>query len=405
MSEVSGATVYGVEGAVWGCFTGAWLALRLSLARSPVEEFALIPVAGLAVCALLATSASGKAGGALGVELALFHVAFGMWATLVYATAEGLLNTEFARGVLENQTFAVASLAVSLSFLTIQTLVAAAAVRSPSVWARTAWAKAVVVLVTTLHACTKHDSQQYLALSVIILWADFAAACLEPFQQWGLPLELGVGPLSAQQILDICSLSLQVVSSCFALGLAYASGRTQWALPPFLALPLAALVYDLVTGDNYRAMPSAPPEDLVRPAEQPARQQPQPQPQPPQKPGFVFPQIIPAPYQQPVRPAPFPAQQARPSVPPAQQARPSAPPAQQARPPPVNPDLFKPPPANPQPPAQQHDRLVFPFAHHTFHADPGRVRHVAPQARVGASVDALLFRHAAPAAVGSKKNM
>lgn len=248
------ATVYGVEAAVWACLTGAWLALRLQYSRSPLEEFALVPAAGLSVCALLATSASDKP---RPVELAAFHFTLGAWVALVYCVVEALLTPAFSAVVLENLSFALASAAISLSFLTILTLMVAAGVSEGSVWAETTWAAAALVFVTTVHACTKHDTQLSLSFAVVILWADFAAACLQPFQLHGFPLELGIGPLSAQQILDIASLSVQAVSAGFALASALLAGRTGWALPAFLAVPLAAQLYSLLSKDEFRQVPPA----------------------------------------------------------------------------------------------------------------------------------------------------
>ena len=323
------ATVYGVEAAVWACLTGAWLALRLQFSRSPLEEFALVPAAGLSVCALLATSASDKP---RPVELATFHVTFGAWVALVYCVVEALLTPAFAAVVLENLSFALASAAISLSFLTILTLMVAAGVSEGSVWAETTWAAAALVFVTTVHACTKHDTQLSLSFAVVILWADFAAACLQPFQLHGFPLELGIGPLSAQQILDIASLSVQTVSAGFALASALLAGRTGWALPAFLAVPLAVQLYSLLSKDEFRPVPPAEEAEVF---EAGTPEFTPPAPSAPQMPVPQFgraPAILPQPARQAPAILPQPARQAPAILPqPARQAPATLPqPARQA---------------------------------------------------------------------------
>lgn len=374
MTEHGGATVYGVEAAVWACFTGGWVALRSYLHRTPLEEFALIPAAAVAVCGLLATSMS-KA--PLATELTLFQVSFGAWFTLVYAVVEAFVTSQFAEFFLQNMAFAVASLAVSLAFSTIQTLITAAAIpQGTSVWTGSTWAKVALVLLTTLQAGTKHDTHETLAFAVIILWADFASVCLEPFQLWKFPLSMGIGLLSAQQILDIASVSLLCVSAGFAVGTGILSGRTSFVLSIFLGLPLAVLLYKLIGEDNFRAVPSAPPpqpheqqpqqQKQQQPQQQPQQQQQQQQPQRSEHGEEAhrvkFPQIILPQFPHSVRPAHFHAPQ--------------------NRPPPVNPQAFR---------------------HEPLQQPPARSRQMPPSAK--SFQDAILFRHAGTSVPGVKKNI
>jgi len=386
------ATVYGVEAAVWASLTGAWLALRLQYSRSPLEEFALVPAAGLSVCALLATSASDKP---RSVELATFHVTFGAWVALVYCVVEALLTPAFAAVVLENLSFALASAAISLSFLTILTLMVAAGVSEGSVWAETTWAAAALVFVTTVHACTKHDTQLSLSFAVVILWADFAAACLQPFQLHGFPLELGIGPLSAQQILDIASLSVQTVSAGFALTSALLAGRTGWALPAFLAVPLAAQLYSLLSKDEFRPVPPAEEAEVF---EAGTPEFTPPAPSAPQMPMPQFrqaPAVLPQPARQAPAVLPQPARQA-PAVLPQfrqhhyhfQQAATAKQPAEPAEQPSA-------PPQHLLPPAVPHRQHHYHFA--MTHAQAGS----GPSKLVQ---DALLFGRARPIVPKVKKN-
>ena len=375
------ATVYGVEAAVWASLTGAWLALRLQYSRSPLEEFALVPAAGLSVCALLATSASDKP---RPVELATFHVTLGAWVALVYCVVEALLTPAFAAVVLENLSFALASAAISLSFLTILTLMVAAGVSEGSVWAETTWAAAALVFVTTVHACTKHDTQLSLSFAVVILWADFAAACLQPFQLHGFPLELGIGPLSAQQILDIASLSVQTVSAGFALTSALLAGRTGWALPAFLAVPLAAQLYSLLSKDEFRPVPPAEEAEVFEAGT------PEFTPPAPSAPQMPMPQFrqAPAVLPQPARQAPAILPQFRQHHYHFQQAATAKQPAEPAEQPSA-------PPQHLLPPAVPHRQHHYHFA--MTHAQAGS----GPSKLVQ---DALLFGRARPIVPKVKKN-
>lgn len=367
MTEHGGATVYGVEAAVWACFTGGWVALRSYLHRTPLEEFVLVPAAVVAVCGLLATSMSRAP---LTIELTLFQATFGAWFTLAYAVAECFVTTQFAEFFLENMAFAVASLAISLAFVTIQTLITAAAIpQGTSIWRDSTWAKVALVLLTTLQTGTKHDTHETLAFAVIVLWADFASLCLEPFQLWKFPLSLGIGPLSAQQILDITSISLLCVSAGFAVGIGILSEKISFVLYAFLGLPLAVLLYNLISEDNFRTMPSAPP--MPQPSQLPQQppqpqQQTQPQPEQPEhseeSQRVRFPQIILPQFPQVVRPAHFHAPQ--------------------IRPPPINPQAFR---------------------HEPLQQPPARPKQMPPSAR--SFQDAILFRHAGAAVPGVKKNI
>ena len=255
------ASIHNVESFVWACFTCSWLALRLNISRSPLEEFTLIPHAILAVGALLARSTSDASGI---VDKLLFQLGFGMWLTMIYATVEGLVTENFRKSVLENTTYAVASVSISLAFSTIQMLIEGAAVKDDP-WYTHTWATATIVWVSTLHTCTKHDTQLSMTSLVITLWANICIIVLKFLQLSDFPLEFGVGVLSLRQILDILSVSFQVVTIVFVVVTSVISQRTLWLLPVFLCLPLAFQLYATVTSDDFRVVPSAPPQDPAEP--------------------------------------------------------------------------------------------------------------------------------------------
>jgi len=248
------ASIHNVESFVWACFTCSWLALRLNISRSPLEEFTLIPHAVLSIGALLARSTenSNKI-----VDKMLFQLGFAMWLTMLYATVEGLLTDNFKKSVLENTTYAVVSIALSLAFSTIQMFIEGASVRDDP-WYTHTWATATIVWVSTLHTCTKHDTQLSMTSLVITLWANLCIIVLKFLQLSDFPLEYGVGVLSLRQILDILSVSFQVVTIVFVVITSIISQRTLWLLPVFLCIPLGFQLYTTVTSEKFRILTSAP---------------------------------------------------------------------------------------------------------------------------------------------------
>lgn len=262
------SAIYSVEGAVWGCLTVSWLAVRLSLSRSPLEESALISAAVLGVSTLLCSSFSSAPDE---TNRFYFNMLFGIWIAFVYEIAECLtissLGDKFLSASALGSVFPTASGAISLSLLTVQVLIAAAAT-SESIWRDCGWADAVVVLVTSFQVCAQRTFFDDAALSwvfnsIIFLSNAGILAVLGLRSLAQFPLSMGIQLLSAEQIMHITSISLIVLSSAFTLAAAYISGTTLWALPVVLGIAILSSVWHLLFHTEYREAASAPSEAAV----------------------------------------------------------------------------------------------------------------------------------------------
>ena len=284
-----GGTIYSVEGAVWACLTISWLVARLSLSKSPLEESVLIAGAALALGNLLCGSlANDREQG----ERLCFHMTFALWLFFVYAVAECLstpaLGDKLTLSPSLGSVLSVASVGLSLALLTIQTLVAGAAV-SESLWAGAAWADAFLPLVASFQACASHTTASSMSLSALVLWTSFCVFTLFGIRfAFSLPLESKVGLITLDQFLEILSLSLKSCCTVFALVLAYANGKTTWALPAAFAVPLAIGTLKLIfkflprpplktsaanPQERAETAPSAPPQSQVEAANPVYRQE------------------------------------------------------------------------------------------------------------------------------------
>lgn len=336
-----GTSIYAVEGAVWSCIVLAWVVLRCNISNAAFEVSALGPAVIMSFCNLLASSLATARETA---ETLYFQVLFGIWLAFAYETLDVMGSSNLAGIVLGNQALGMASMAVSVALLTVQTLVAAAAV-SESLWDKCTWADVAIVFVTAFHACVKHDTHQGMGFAVVILFCDCAALLLLAVRELAqFPLEWGLGPLSLDQIISITILSLETVSIGFAMGHAYAEKNATWLLVVALALPLAVNIAKLILTPNYRpeqAMPVIP-----------VALSPPPPPPPPEQPILLPPQVFPQPQLQPqpqlapIIPQPLQPRAIRPHHP-----HPHFAPTNQ-RPPPFNPEVIPPRPPPPQPQQQ-----------------------------------------------------
>ena len=408
------SAIYSVEGAVWGCLTVSWLAVRLSLSRSPLEEAALISAAVLGVSSLVCSSFSTSQED---TNRLYFNMLFAIWLAFVYETAECLtissLGDKFLSASALGSVFPTASAAISLSLLTVQVLIAAAAT-SESVWRDCGWADATVVLVTSFQVCAQRTFFEDAALSwvfnSIIFLANagiLAVLGLRSLAQF--PLSMGIQLLSAEQIMYITSISLIVLSSAFTLAAAYMSGTTLWALPVVLGIAISSSVWHLLFHTEYREAASAPSEAAVMAnptAEDKAQQPPQIVRPPPVNPWVLQPPPPVAPRA--LQPLPL----VQPKV---QQPPPPVEPKVQQQPPPVRPQVQQ-TPAPVQPQVQQTPPPFFFHQHHARShfrsrgAGEGDARHgwefdanAAKLTVTRIAQDALLFGHTRPLVAKSKK--
>jgi hypothetical protein len=360
-----GISIYSVEGAVWACLTVSWLAIRNSASKSPLEEASLVVAAALAFTNLLCTSFSQER---KATQRLYFQLIFAVWVAFAYEIADCLTASKLSDRYLNSpgigRSLSIFSAAVSLALLTVQMLIAAAAVPE-LLWQGTEWTDVLVALAASFQACAHHGNPQSVeyALSVLVVMMSFCVLATTAVRLLAVfPPTFGIGLLSVDQILQIINISLKVVSSGFALGLAYSTGSPTWALPLVLFIPIALNTVVLIFESNYRELQG----DQRAAQPRPTQPQPQPAPRPPQ------PQTLPTP--RPVQPQPAP-RLPQPRLP----ARPAVPQPQPESPATASLVYARQTPASPQPAVS--DQFV--------------------TSRI--SQDALLFRNTRPLVAKNKK--
>lgn len=251
--------IYALEGAVLSCLTVAYTVARSGITQAPLEDAHIIPAAVLGIFVLLCTT---LAQNLERVQRLYFHVIFAFWLSLVY----GLVEAFSVGGLAVNPLTA----AISLALLTVQTLIAAAAV-SDTMWQGITWADLSLILITWYHACLHHGNPQLLSAAVITCFVNSLSVCLlvvRPFYEL-FPDQVGTDKFSLQQILEILSASLKALAVVLAICVAYVSGGTTWGLPVVLILPVAFVVKHTVlmpakTVEPQQQQETAPQEETSR---------------------------------------------------------------------------------------------------------------------------------------------
>ena len=259
--------IYALEGAVLSCLTIAYIVARASFTQAPLEDAHLIPAAVLGILALLCVT---LAHNLERVQRLYFHVIFAFWLSFAYGLLEAFLVGAFNLNPLTS--------AVSLAFLTVQVLIAAAAV-SETMWNGIAWADLSIILITWYHACLHHGTPPLFFAAVVTCFVNSLSTALlfiRPFYEL-FPDKVGTDKFSLQQILEILSASLKALAVVLAVSVAYPSGGTTWGLPVVLAIPVALVVRHTVLTPakadelQQQQQEAASQEESARPQEQPQR--------------------------------------------------------------------------------------------------------------------------------------
>jgi len=280
-------SAYSVEGAVWAAFTWSWLSLRLYVSPADLDAWILAPgscfaVVSLALCCTFPLQ-SGK------IEASFFQVAFGTWLACLVAVVELGTTTAARQRYLPDPWLSVASLAVSLAFCTVQTLLSAASV-APDFFVdpRHLWADTYLLLATAFYAALFRETQ--LAASAAVLAANLLAMASLGAKLWKLPANAIVGTVTVQVFLESFLFASQLAALIAALGGAYAAGMTSFALLalslPATAAVTARLARAIAPGAATRQQQDpAPAAD--RPIEEPAQPS-----APPEPPSLVAPPFL-----------------------------------------------------------------------------------------------------------------
>jgi len=234
----------------------AWISARLTLSSSPVDQGIMIFAIVLSVCNLVACSVLPDSDA---VQEAYFTVIFSLWITYTYVVVE-LLSTD-SRTAMEKAWFgglfgSLAGCALSLAFLTVQTLMAAAAIHE-KLWANPVWIDVSVVFITTVQTSLCRQSESGTAVFAVVFVLNFLIiALMAPrlFLSAGNSSEiLGIHLAS---VVDYASVTLEGTSAALTFSIAVSRGTTTWVLPILLAFLIAGLVFRVVNGSN-----NSPPPD------------------------------------------------------------------------------------------------------------------------------------------------
>jgi hypothetical protein len=232
MRTTAGVTIYAVEAAVWAALTAAWVSLRFAMTPSLADQSLMVAAPLLSVFHLLLSSALGDSPA---TEEAYFNAVLPLWIT--YAALVGDAAVSPAR--LDNALFGGLTLflipaAISLAFLTVQALLAAAAASRDGtpLWKPEAmWLDGTILLLTASQACLFHERQLGVASTALSL--DALLIVTLGGRLWGLEAKTA-------RIFEIAHLCLIGLICILTVVGAYVSGTTVWALVLVLA-PLVAL--------------------------------------------------------------------------------------------------------------------------------------------------------------------
>jgi len=165
-----GATIYSVEGAVWGVLIFGWASARLSMADSLLDAAVTIPAAFAGVANLIACTLSDDSEA---IQSSYFNIELPLWIVYASFVAEASSSTELTDTLFGYMAFALVAAALSMSLLTIQLLLSAAAI-GPKLWQKLEWMDATVILLTAFHAGLGRGAQNAYPVACAILVLNLA---------------------------------------------------------------------------------------------------------------------------------------------------------------------------------------------------------------------------------------
>jgi len=278
-------SAYAVESAVWGCFTGSWIALRNMASAAVLDTLVVIPGACLAICSLLICSVTPTRSPA--IESSVAQMNFGTWLASVCHVVEVSTNALARKRILADPYLSMASLGISLALSTIQMLISASSV-SPNLFHTelSLWADIYLVLVTAFQAGLL--GEMYTGSAVVIVLLNmaslFALMCKIWLHDTGSLFRVDarrvVGPITFEALIEILLFCLQSLTWISAMASAYSAGTTAYALAivslPAIGVLIARLVRairsprviepEVINVGPEADQPSAPSEAQVRTA-------------------------------------------------------------------------------------------------------------------------------------------
>ena len=241
-SEVR-TSIYALEAAIWGALTAAWVSLRLAVAQSLADQSILIAAVCLAVVHFVLSSIIGNSARTDG---AYFNALFPLWAVFTLMVVEASTSPiGIDKALFGGATLFVIPAACSLAFLTVQTILSAAAVcQNTPLWnLRPAlWVDETILLVSAVYSCLCSESQLEFAgllLGLQILFIGTLGARL-----WETDYEFLIGAytIPLAQIWEIVHDALGCVLCILTVAAAYVTHTTKWALVVVAAMLVALVI-------------------------------------------------------------------------------------------------------------------------------------------------------------------
>lgn len=234
-----GATIYSVEGAVWGVLIFGWTSARLSMADSLLDAALTIPAALAGVVNLVACTLSEDSEA---IQSSYFNIEFALW--MVYASfiVEASSSTELTDTLFGYMAFALVAAALSMSLLTVQLLLSAAAI-GPRLWKDLAWMDATVILLTAFHAGLGRGAPKAYGIASTILALNLACLGTLGARMWEISRdevwEFGVRGAAFFEWLHV---GFMLLTGILTVALAYVAKTTQWALITLLCALLTGII-------------------------------------------------------------------------------------------------------------------------------------------------------------------
>jgi hypothetical protein len=236
---MAGATVYSVEGAVWGAFVLGWASLRLTMAGSLLDQAVTIPVGIAGVVNLIACT---LADDSEKVQTAHFNIVITLLLVYLELVVDSASSSALSDTLFGYMAFALVTAAISASLLTVQLLLSAAAIGS-KLWSNLYWMDATVLLLTAFHAGLGRGAPNALGISSTILVLNLACfgtlgLCMWEIS-WDTIWKCGIRAIPFVQWLHV---GVTCLTGVLSVALAYVAHTTTWALIILLCALLAGIV-------------------------------------------------------------------------------------------------------------------------------------------------------------------
>ena len=234
-----GATIYSVEGAVWGVLIFGWASARLSMADSLLDAAVTIPAAFAGVANLIACTLSDDSEA---IQSSYFNIELPLWIVYASFVAEASSSTELTDTLFGYMAFALVAAALSMSLLTVQLLLSAAAI-GPRLWKDLVWMDATVILLTAFHAGLGRGAPNAYPVACAILVLNLACLGTLGARMWEIPRDtVWKCNIHAAAFVEWLHVGFMCFTGVLSVALAYIAKTTQWALITLLCALITGII-------------------------------------------------------------------------------------------------------------------------------------------------------------------